>query len=77
VLALEQRVKALEDQARGVDKVAWLIEVGRPVIYYLRSGDWCSNPNHAHRFATEAEALEVIKGLQCMEPPRACEHSWG
>ena len=38
---------------------AWLIECAPEVgdtLYFCGDGDWCSNPNHAHKFATAEEA---------------------
>jgi hypothetical protein len=58
--------------------IAWLIEVGSPSTYYCGPGDWCSNPNHAHKFSSEQEAQataapmgKLVGGL-----PRCCEHMW-
>lgn len=56
--------------------IAWLIECGSPADYWCAPGDWCSNPNHAHKFATEAEAKAVTVGMRTMEPVRVCEHQW-
>lgn len=54
----------------------WLIECGFPATYFRRNGDWCSNPNHARRFRSQAEALEKSNTLRTMEPIRVVEHSW-
>ena len=60
-------------------KTAWLIECVPPigdVLYFCNDGDWCSNPNHAHKFATPEEAsakrATLISGAQF----RVAEHEW-
>lgn len=72
---LEQRVEQLERKAK--DGTWWLIECGSPTTYFCADGDWCSNPNHAHRFATKEEAQQKAHGMTTMEPVRVCDHQWG
>lgn len=58
---------------------AWLIECGSPTSYYCDEGDegdWCSNPNHAWRFATREEAETKAATMTTMEPVRVAEHAW-
>ena len=71
---LEDRVTQLERRAKS--GTWWLIECGSPATYFCGDGDWCSNPNHAHRFATQAEAKERSSVMTTMEPVRVCEHQW-
>jgi hypothetical protein len=62
---------------------AWLIECGlvgsNTDSYYCGEGDWCSNPNHAHKFATEAEAATKASTMTAADPSvrfTAREHGW-
>lgn len=58
---------------------AWLIEIEPPigcVLYYCAPGDWCSNPNHAHRFPVESEALTMLARMQNPLSMRVAEHEW-
>jgi hypothetical protein len=57
---------------------AWLIEIEAPMsmtLYYCDEGDWCSNPNHAHRFATRDEATAVQSKMRS-DLTRVAEHEW-
>jgi hypothetical protein len=61
------------------DLHAWLIELpSTSTLYWCGPSDWCSNPNHAHKFDTEQEALEVMNEMCVMidGQPRVCGHSW-
>jgi hypothetical protein len=60
---------------------AWLIECvpsdgGPNVLYFCNDGDWCGNPNHAHKFATAEEAnakrVTMVRGTEY----RVAEHEW-
>jgi hypothetical protein len=56
----------------------WLIEYrlhGQTVSYYCAPGEWCSNPNHAHRFATRQEAEVETFGLP-LQNYAVEEHAW-
>lgn len=57
-------------------ETAWLIECGRPPHYYCGPGDWCSNVNHAKKFATEQEAHAVKARLTTLDVCRLAEHAW-
>jgi hypothetical protein len=59
---------------------AWLIECsfeGGTPDYYCAPGDWCSNPNHAHKFPSREEAEAVSATMQTIGERRVCEHQWG
>lgn len=74
---IRDRLRALENTASSAFAGnAWLIEVGSPAIYYCAEGDWCSNANHAHKFATKAEAELVALTMRAGEPVRCVEHTW-
>jgi hypothetical protein len=58
---------------------AWLIECEPPIgdtLYFCNDGDWCSNPNHAHKFATAEEANAKRVTMQVGERFRVAEHEW-
>lgn len=58
---------------------AWLVEIEPPigdVLYYCGPGDWCSNPNHAHKFHTRKAAEEIIGTAQNPKVMRVAEHEW-
>jgi hypothetical protein len=58
---------------------AWLIECAPPLgdtLYFCNDGDWCSNPNHAHKFATAQEANAKRTTMQLGERFRVAEHEW-
>lgn len=55
---------------------AWLIEFGSPATYYAADGDWCNNPNHAHKFATAEEANAKKVTLVAPVDYRVVEHGW-
>jgi hypothetical protein len=58
---------------------AWLIETDPPlgdVLYFCAIGDWCNNPNHAHKFTTQQEAEEVLARFQNPPSFRVAEHEW-
>jgi hypothetical protein len=59
---------------------AWLLECVPPigdVLYYCAPGDWCSSPNHAHRFQTKEEADAMHVTMQNSSIMRVAEHQWG
>ena len=60
---------------------AWLIECEPPlgdVLYYCNDGDWCNNPNHAHKFMTADEAnMKRVTMHLGGEKYRVCLHEWG
>lgn len=63
----------------GVLRTAWLIECVPPlgdVLYFCAVGDWCSNPNHAHKFATEDEARSKYEEMNLSDKFRIAEHGW-
>lgn len=58
---------------------AWLIEINPPlgdVLYYCGPGDWCSNPNHAHKFPDKTAAKAVRSAMQNPLNMRIAEHEW-
>jgi hypothetical protein len=58
---------------------AWLIECEPPLgdtLYFCNDGDWCSNPNHAHKFATALEAQAKLTTMQSPSSMRIAEHQW-
>lgn len=56
---------------------AWLIEIPLDCgLYYCAPGDWCSNPNHAHRFSSKAAADGVLATMQNPSSMRVAEHEW-
>lgn len=58
---------------------AWLVEIALPIgdtLYYCGPGDWCSNPNHAHKFPTREAASEVLKSAHDPTTMRVAEHEW-
>lgn len=58
---------------------AWLIECAPPIgttLYFCNDGDWCSNPNHAHKFPTAEEANAKRVTMQVGERFRVAEHEW-
>lgn len=71
---LRERIAA----ATAEPNPAWLIEIDAPMsvtLYYCDEGDWCSNPNHAYRFAMKAEA-EAIQSKMRSDLTRVAEHEW-
>jgi len=52
----------------------FLIECG--ARYYCGPGDWCDNPEHAHRYAAEEQALEVSRHMNTLEERRVVKHIW-
>jgi len=47
------------------------------VRYYGgKKGDWCDNPEHAHRCATEEQAGEVSRHMNTVEDRRVVKHIW-
>jgi hypothetical protein len=58
---------------------AWLIETADPVgtiLYFCAVGDFCSNPNHAHKFASQTDAETVLAQMFNPENFRVAEHEW-
>lgn len=58
---------------------AWLIETTDPVatvLYFCADGDWCSNPNHAHKFRNREDAERKMAGMQRPDIFRVAEHAW-
>lgn len=63
---------------------AWLIECGLynefppTIVYFCGEGDWCSNPNHAHRFSTEEDAVTKLQSMNAFQPEkyRVEAHMW-
>lgn len=58
---------------------AWLIECAPPLgdtLYFCNDGDWCSNPNHAHKFPTAVEAQAKLTTMQNPLSMRIAEHEW-
>lgn len=58
---------------------AWLIETDDPMgltLYFCNDGDWCSNPNHAHKFADAKEAQAKLLAMQNPLNFRIAEHEW-
>lgn len=56
----------------------WLIEsCSTEPTYWRAPGDWCSNPNHATRFARQMDADMVASTIKSMTPIRTMEHQWG
>lgn len=58
---------------------AWLIECEPPLgdtLYFGNDGDWCNNPNHAHKFLTAEEANAKRTTMQAGERFRVAEHEW-
>lgn len=58
--------------ARG--ETAWLIQCGSR--YFVADGDWCDNPNHAHRFRSMVDANTKADTMKTMEPVSVNEHEW-
>lgn len=59
--------------------IAWLIETDDPMgvtLYFCNVGDWCSNPNHAHKFASAAEAATQLREMRNPLNFRIAEHEW-
>lgn len=54
----------------------WLIECGSQPVYWANDGDWCSNPNHAHKFATADEAHTKLNTFTSLDAMRVTEHMW-
>lgn len=62
-----------------MDTTAWLIETTDPVstvLYFCNEGDWCSNPNHAHRFPSAEQASMKLASMQLSQNFRVAEHMW-
>lgn len=62
-----------------MSETAWLIETADPVgttLYFCHDGDWCSNPNHAHRFPTAEQASVKLAAMQVSRNFRVAEHMW-
>lgn len=60
-------------------ETAWLIETADPVgvtLYFCHDGDWCSNPNHAHKFPTAEQANIKKSSMQLPSNFRVAEHEW-
>jgi hypothetical protein len=58
---------------------AWLIETADPVgttLYFCNDGDWCSNPNHAHRFPSAEQASVKLASMQVSQNFCVTEHQW-
>lgn len=58
---------------------AWLIETADPIgvgLYFCADGDWCSNPNHAHKFQTAEQAHIKLASLQVSANFKVTEHEW-
>lgn len=65
----------------GFVGTAWLIETNDPVgstLYYCAPGEWCSNPNHAMKFASEsdASASDHWRDMQYPGNMRIAAHEW-
>lgn len=60
--------------------IAWLIEsvdgVHPDPIYFCGPGDWCGNPNHAHKFATRDAAEANRLSLHNPDAFKVTEHIW-
>lgn len=64
---------------RDVNETAWLIETDDPVgvtLYFCHDGDWCSNPNHAHKFQSAAQAKTKLVSMHTPKNFRVAEHEW-
>lgn len=62
-----------------METTAWLIETADPVgttLYFCNDGDWCSNPNHAHRFPNAEQASVKLSAMQLSQNFRVAEHMW-
>lgn len=74
---VEERLDALEGKA--TKGVYWLIECafdgGRPE-YYCAPTEWCTNPYHAHKFKTRAEAEAVSAPMTTIGTRSVTEHEW-
>lgn len=66
----------LQTEEITMSETAWLIECGSPALYYCGEADWCSNANHARKFATQTEADQLASTMKTMEPVRVVEHMW-
>lgn len=68
-----------EQEVQKRDKSVWLIEFrgDGETVYFADDGDWCNNPNHAHRFQTAEQANE--KRINLVNPSNFVvrEHIWG
>lgn len=60
----------------SMKEIWWLIEVGTPASYWCSEGEWCSNANHAHRFATKQQAEKKASTMKTMDPIRVIDHMW-
>jgi hypothetical protein len=61
------------------DELWYLIEAGNPAIYFC-DPDWCSNANHAKKYATAEEAQPIADAMMVRVPSvplRVVCHSWG
>lgn len=77
---IRDRLQAIERRQHAFKGVAWLIECGFDQglpDYYCGPGDWCSNPNHAHKFLTKEEAEAVSERMTTIGARRVADHSWG
>ena len=45
-------------------------------MYYCNDGDWCNNPNHAHKFSTVEQANMKMVTMQSPHSFRVAEHEW-
>lgn len=77
LLTAEEAKAMFEHVLRAPDQVAWLIECGeRMTVYWAEDGDWCSNPNHAHRFGSASLAQQKASTMKTLAPTRVVEHMW-
>lgn len=54
----------------------FLIACGSSHIRYYCGEQWCDNPNHARRYATQAQAEEVWRQMTTLENCRVEQHIW-
>lgn len=76
----QSELKRRGDEPRAEPVSAWLLECVPPlgdVLYYCAPGDWCSNPNHAHRFTTKEEGDAMHGTMHNSAIMRVAEHQWG
>lgn len=61
-----------------MNTTAWLIEFtgSSSISYYAADGDWCNNPNHAHKFPTAEEAHTKLATIYHDGNYRVAEHMW-
>jgi hypothetical protein len=74
----EQVLDQMRMKLRG--GICWLIECGDGAVtryYGGEPGDWCDNPNHAHRYPTQEAAEEICRRyLYNVEGRRVEKHIW-